>query len=197
MEVPLNSILETYAGFLEQIVDNRRRVEHARGREVDLDKFAEAGRVVVLERLRVAERFQQGVRVENLLLDGCVRSVGSLFGLLELGLFVKEVLLGAAEAFARPRKIGQNDLRRLCLARTGLASDDDGLVLMVYHEVLVRVLRHHEQVRLRALAVRPRALGLGKFAVALRHRRVENVEALERVHRYQNRAANADVDLLA
>ena len=68
---------------------------------------------------------------------------------------------------------------------------------MVYHEVLVRVLCHHEQVRLRALAVRPRALGLGKFAVALRHRRVENVEALERVHRYQNRATNADVDLLA
>ena len=172
-------------------------MEHARGCEVDLDKFTEAGRVVVLESLCVAERFQERVRVEDLLLNGGVLSVGSLFGLFELGFFVEEVLLGAAETFARPRQIRKNDLRRLCLARTGLASDDDGLVLMVYHEVLVRVLRHHEQVRLRALAVRPRALGLGKFAVALRHRRVENVEALERVHRYQNRAANADVDLLA
>ena len=142
----------------------------------------EAGGVVVLERLRVAERFQQGVRVENLLLDGGVLGVGSLLGLLKLGLFVKEVLLGAAEAFARPRKVGQNDLRRLCLARTGLASDDDGLVLVVNHEVLVGVLRNHKQMRLWALAVSSRALSLGEVAIALCHRRVENVQALEGVH---------------
>ena len=157
-------------------------MEHARGSEVDLDKFAEAGRVVVLERLCVAERFQERVRVKDLLLNGGVLSVGGLFGLLKLGFFVEEVLLGAAETFARPRQIRQNDLRRLCLARTGLTSDDDRLVLVVNHEVLVGVLRNHKQMRLWALAVSPRALSLGKIAIALRHRRVENVQALEGVH---------------
>ena len=112
-------------------------MEHARGSEVDLYKFAEAGRVVVLERLCVAERFQERVRVKDLFLNGGVLSVGSLFGLLKLGFFVEEVLLGAAETFARPRQIRQNDLRCLCLARTGLTSDDDRLVLVVNHEVLV------------------------------------------------------------
>ena len=157
-------------------------MEHARGCEVDLDKFTEAGRVVVLECLCVAERFQERVRVEDLLLNGGVLSVGSLFGLFELGFFVEEVLLGAAETFARPRQIRKNDLRRLCLARTGLASDDDGLVLVVNHEVLVGVLRNHEQMRLWALAVSSRALSLGEVAIALCHRRVENVQALEGVH---------------
>ena len=157
-------------------------MEHARGCEVDLDKFTEAGRVVVLESLCVAERFKERVRVKDLLLNGGVLSVGSLFGLFELGFFVEEVLLGAAETFARPRQIRKNDLRRLCLARTGLASDDDGLVLVVNHEVLVGVLRNHEQMRLWALAVSSRALSLGEVAIALCHRRVENVQALEGVH---------------
>ena len=137
MKVALYSELEADSALFEQVVHDRGRVKHTCWVKVHLDKFAEARRVVIFERLCVAKRFQERVRVKDLLLNGRVLSVGSLFGLLKLGFFVEEVLLGAAETFARPRQIRKNDLRCLCLARTGLASDDDGLVLVVNHEVLV------------------------------------------------------------
>ncbi len=77
-------------------------MEHSGRVEVYLDKLAETGRVVVLKSFRVTEGLEEGVGIEDLLLD-C--RVGVLvLHCLSLGrFFVQEVFFGAVKPFAGAR----------------------------------------------------------------------------------------------
>lgn len=80
-------------------------MEHACRVEVNLDELSEAGRIVILESLRVAKGLKQRVRVQYLLLNSRIcRLVLHGFGLGRL--FVKEVLLWATESFTSTSKVG-------------------------------------------------------------------------------------------
>ena len=117
MEVTLDAKLEAYARFFQQIVDNRCRVEHSSGVEVDLDKLAETRRVIVLERLGVAKCLKEWVRVQHLLFDRrAALIILSLFCLLLSWLFILQIFLGATETFASACQVGQYNLGRLGLA---------------------------------------------------------------------------------
>ena len=124
----------------------------------DLDELAEAARVVVAARLRVAEGLEHRVRLQD-----------------RLG-----QRLDAAAALGAPRKVVHEVLVRLGLARARLAAHHDRLRLVRAREHLVRVLRGSVHVRwlfAQRLATVRAHLGL----------RVDG-QLLERVHREQDRA---------
>ena len=98
-----------------------------------------------------------------------------LFSLFLSRLLVQQVFLGPTEAFARPGQVRQNNLRSLCLSSATLPSDYNRLVVTIDHQVLVRVLSHHEQMWLWLLDSSASSLSLSEISVCLRHRRVENV----------------------
>ena len=89
---------------------------------MDLDELAEARAVVVPRRLGVAERLQDGVGVEDLLLEG-PRAAAKV---------VAEVL--------------EDVLGRLRLAGAGLARHDDGLRLLHHLHVPEGLVRDGEHV---------------------------------------------------
>lgn len=183
MKVTLDAELEADTTLLQQVVHDGCRVEHALSIEVNLYKLSETRRIVVLERLRIAKGFKKGVRVQDLLLDGCVRIAARLLGLGLAGLFVKQVLLGAAEALACPGEVRQDNLGGLRLASATLTRDDDRLIGAIHHQVLVGVLSDHEQVRFRSFSRATGSLCLRKLAVSLRHGCRENVQPLEGIDR--------------
>jgi hypothetical protein len=61
--VPFALGLERHARLLQQVVDDGRADDAALRVELDGDELAEAARVVVAERLRVALRLEDGVRL--------------------------------------------------------------------------------------------------------------------------------------
>ena len=157
-------------------------MQHASSVEVHLDELAKSRGVVILERLGVAKGLQQRIRVEHLLLDRHI-CVLTLHGLGLAWFLVQEVFRGASETLSSPREVGQDDLSGLGLASARLSCDDDGLVVAVDHQVLVRILRYHEEMRLWARHTAARSLVLRESAVLLRHLRVKYGQPLEGVHR--------------
>mmetsp|Transcript_66995 Transcript_66995/g.193585 ORF Transcript_66995/g.193585 Transcript_66995/m.193585 type:complete len:1210 (-) Transcript_66995:420-4049(-) len=95
--------------------------------ELQLDELAEAAGVVVSQRPRVAERLEQGVGLQHLLLD--IRYLA---------------ILGPGE-----RQELHHVLRRLCLAGARLAGDEHGLALLSIADASVGGVGGVEDVRLR------------------------------------------------
>ncbi len=159
-------------------------MQHSSCVKVDLDELAKAGRVVILECLRVAKSLKQRVRVKNLFFncrfsaDLCLSSLG--FGLRRF--FVQEVFFRSVKAFASPGKICEDNLRGLGLASTRLTRDDDRLIRPVYHQVLKAILCNHEEMRFWLLHVATTSLVLGELAILLSHCRVENAQSLEWIY---------------
>ena len=67
MKVAFDAKLEANSALLEQVVHDGGRVKHTCSVKENLNKLAEARRVVVFERLCIAEGFQKWVGVEYLL----------------------------------------------------------------------------------------------------------------------------------
>ena len=120
--VPFVRILRHDARLLQQVLLDLGALDDTRTVEVDVDVLAEPGRVIVADRFRVTERFQDRVRFQYLLLDPGV--------------------------FATDRgQILQDQLCTFRLAGARLARDDDALILPVPAHVRVRVVTDREDVR--------------------------------------------------
>eukprot|EP00968_Pinguiococcus_pyrenoidosus_P000506 scaffold31_cov263-Pinguiococcus_pyrenoidosus.AAC.12 len=168
VKVPLARLLKGHAALLEEVVLDLAAADVAPRRlEVHLHPTPEAGAVVVPEGLGIAKGLQHRVGAENLLLDVVVRP-------------------------RHLRQVGQALLRRLRLARTGLARNQDRLVARLDLHVREGVLRNREDVRL----LDPVGPGLGELAHGL-----DGVDGqlLERVHADQHRVVRAHpgVDLVS
>ncbi|KAG5455370.1 MAG: hypothetical protein BJ554DRAFT_5232, partial [Olpidium bornovanus] len=127
--------LVSHPGLFQQVALDVRAHDLASSIELDPDELSEPGRIVVPDGLRVAEGFQNGIRLQNLLLQHP-----------ELVL----VALDGRPAGAVHRGDGRevlNDLFRvLGLSRARLAGDEDGLVFAVLQHVAVRRVRHRKDV---------------------------------------------------
>ena len=139
-------------------------IDHLVGREQDLEELAEAARVVVAQRARVAERLEHRRRLQNLL--GQSDDV--------------DVVAAGAQPRA-PRQVAEHVLRRFGLAGAGLAADDDRLVELVDDAQPVRAVGDRERVR---------RLGADRAAAVLFHRAivVDAVDDAERVDGDEDRA---------
>ena len=137
---------------------------HLVGREENLEELAEAARVVVPQRARVAERLEHRRRLQNLL--GQSDDV--------------DVVAAGAQPRA-PRQVAEHMLRRFGLAGAALAADDDRLVELVDDAQPVRAVGDRERVR---------RLGADRAAAVLFHRRVvvDAVDDAERVDGDEDRA---------
>ena len=125
--VALALALEGHARLLEQVL-LRRRAEHlALLAHRDLDELAEARRVVVARRLRVAEGLEHRVGLQD---DG------------------GEVVELVAALLRAERQVAHQVLVGLGLARARLAADHERLRALRLEQRLVRLLRHRVRVRL-------------------------------------------------
>uniref|UniRef100_A0A2M4B0Z9 Putative secreted protein n=1 Tax=Anopheles triannulatus TaxID=58253 RepID=A0A2M4B0Z9_9DIPT len=115
-------VLRHDAGLFQQVLLNLGTLDDATTVEVDVDVLAEAGRVVVAHRFRITERFQDRVRLEDLLLNPRVLATDRC-------------------------QVLEDELRAFRLTGTGFAGDDDALVLPVASHVRVRVVTDGEDVR--------------------------------------------------
>mmetsp|Transcript_11804 Transcript_11804/g.50590 ORF Transcript_11804/g.50590 Transcript_11804/m.50590 type:complete len:349 (+) Transcript_11804:2371-3417(+) len=149
---------------LQQVRADRRAADGVFVVELDLDELPEAARVVVSHRLRVTERLEQWVGLQHFLLhrtSGAAR-VGAL--------------VDVPRAPAHVREIVHYLLRRLRLARAGLAGDQDALARVLSAHRLERRLGDGEDVRAQ-LAQRVASVLIHHVAV------VQVRQTLERVHR--------------
>jgi hypothetical protein len=69
VEVALDTSLRNNARFFEQIIEDRRRLQSACAIEVNLNKFSEPRRVIVLESFSIAKSLKQWVRIKHLFFD--------------------------------------------------------------------------------------------------------------------------------
>lgn len=122
MIISLLGILRNNSRFFQQVLLDLGTLDHATVVKVDVNVLAEPGRVVITDGFGVTERFQNGVRLENLLLDPRVLPTDR-------------------------RQVLQDQLCTLGLARAGLTGDDDALVLAIATHVRVRVVPDGEDVR--------------------------------------------------
>lgn len=110
------------ARLFEQVLLNLGALDDAVLVEVNVDVLAEATRVIVSDRLGIAERLQNRIRLENLLLDPRVLATDG-------------------------GQVLQDQLGGLGLAGAALATDDDALVLVEALHVVVGIVADGENVR--------------------------------------------------
>ena len=121
VEAALALRLPHEAHFFQKIGPDVRGAQPAPAVELEGDPLAEAARVVVAQRPRVAEALQDGVRLEHLRLDAHRRR--------------RVAAVARAHDDGQAREVAHDEFRRLRLARAGLAGDEHGLV---GHGLLVR-----------------------------------------------------------
>merc|ERR1719204_909140 len=127
---PLDLLLLSDTGLLEQVGHDGTTAELAAGGEVDTDEFTETGGVVVPRGLGVSVGLQDGVGSHNLVLKG------DLLG----------VLLGTSSSSGHHGQVGDHLLGVLGLSGTRLTSDQHGVVLLVLEHVPVGALSNGPQM---------------------------------------------------
>ena len=126
---PLHLLLLSNTGLLQQIGDDVATAKLSARREMNSDKLAEPGRVVVPCGLGIAIGLQDGVGGHDLVLEGDL-----LLGLL-------------TPACGHHGQVGDHLLGVLRLSGTRLASDQHSVVLLVLQHVAVRALCDSPEVR--------------------------------------------------
>merc|ERR1719328_702165 len=121
---PLDLLLLSDTGLLEQVGHDVTTAELAAGGEVDTDEFTETGGVVIPRGLGVSVGLQDGVGSHNLVLKG------DLLGF----------LLGTSSSSGHHGQVGDHLLGVLGLSGTRLTSDQHGVVLLVLEHVPVGAL---------------------------------------------------------
>ena len=171
--VALARPLRHHSRLLEQVGADGAADDGAVAREVRLHEFAEARRVVVAQRARVAERLEQRVRLQQLPLQHPARAVGAAAARrarrhLPRGGRVGEAPWARWRRWRRSRaarsgahEVLEEALGRLGLAGARLARDEDRLVVAVLLEAGERRVGRRVQVR------RQRADGLPAVALDL------------------------------
>ena len=114
------------ARFLEQVGQNLGRLDLTRlCLHVDLDELAEARRVHIASRLCITEGLEQWVRVEHI----CLNTLVTLMHALTVSRHPRrmQVLLRrpTEDCLMRSGHIGQDNLTRFRLSRSGFARDDN------------------------------------------------------------------------
>merc|ERR1719494_880230 len=122
---PLDLLLLSDTGLLEQVGHDVTTAELAAGGEVDTDEFTETGGVVVPRGLSVSVGLQDGVGGDNLVLKG------DLLGVL---------LSSTASSSGHHGQVGDHLLGVLGLSCTRLTGDQHGVVLLVLEHVPVGAL---------------------------------------------------------
>eukprot|EP00968_Pinguiococcus_pyrenoidosus_P012298 scaffold1070_cov245-Pinguiococcus_pyrenoidosus.AAC.52 len=189
VKVPLSVLLRCQAHFLEQVGLDPGSAEVAAAVEKKLDVLAEARRVDVPVRLRVAKGLQNRVRLQHAIGDGA-----------PLG---DRAPLRVADG----REVPHDDLRGLGLAGSGLAGDEDSLVALEARDLLVHDV-HHGAVGAVGHGEDVRADFLGQVRHALAPKQpgvvvlLENLigvhrQAAVRVHRQQDGAREGVDEALA
>mmetsp|Transcript_9976 Transcript_9976/g.25803 ORF Transcript_9976/g.25803 Transcript_9976/m.25803 type:complete len:521 (-) Transcript_9976:76-1638(-) len=163
VEVALALSLVHDARLLEEQVGDVAPGDRVLRRVVQRGELAEARRVVVAERLGVAEGLHERVRLDDLLAHG--HAIGGRAALVALG---------------DDAEVLEHELGGLGLAGARLTADDHGLVELRLDELLVGVLGLHEAVRgLRAIRT---------VMVRLDDLLAVDGQPLEWVHRDEDRA---------
>merc|ERR1711963_780420 len=121
---PLDLLLLSDTGLLEQVGHDVTTAELAAGGEVDTDEFTETGGVVIPRGLGVSVGLQDGVGSNNLVLKG------DLLGF----------LLGTSSSSGHHGQVGDHLLGVLSFSGTGLTGDQHGVVLLVLEHVPVGAL---------------------------------------------------------
>merc|ERR1719430_2020275 len=118
---PLNLLLLSDTGLLQEVGHNVTTTELAGCSEVDTDELSEPGGVVVPHSLGVTVGLKDGVGGHNLVLKGDLL----------------DILLGTAGGSGHHGKVGDHLLGVLGLAGTRLSSDQHGVVLGILEHVPV------------------------------------------------------------